>query len=236
MDLDLSDRTVMALPKKGRLATHALSLLSSADIQFRREARLDIVLVRNHALALIFLPASEIPTFVGEGRCDLGITGRDQVAEHDARLEEEEEEDGEEEEGGEVNEGVEEVMDLGFGGCRLQVQVPVKGGVGDVGGLVGRKVATSFRGVTRKFFGGLEVEGGVVNGDGEGEGKGRRGKGGKTRIKEVGGSVETCCKMGVADGIVDLVGMFVLFLPHADQHSFLSLLLRLPYPGDFLIG
>ena len=84
-------------------------------MQFRRETRLDIALVKNLPIALIFLPAADIPTFVGEGRVDIGITGRDQVAEHDAQLPT-----------GQAS-SVEEVMDLGFGGCKLQVQAPVKG-------------------------------------------------------------------------------------------------------------
>ncbi|GAT20438.1 DNA mismatch repair protein Msh3 [Aspergillus luchuensis] len=93
---------------EGRLQQATLDLLAGCDIQFRRETRLDIALVKNLPIALIFLPAADIPTFVGEGRVDLGITGRDQIAEHDALLPR-----------GEVS-NVEEVMDLGFGGCKLQ--------------------------------------------------------------------------------------------------------------------
>src|SRR5258707_14923678 len=88
MDLvnHLNDRLLFAVPKKGRLQQATLDLLSGSDIQFRRETRLDIALVKNLPIALIFLPAADIPTFVGEGRVDLGITGVDQVAEHDAHL------------------------------------------------------------------------------------------------------------------------------------------------------
>ncbi|RMD44239.1 hypothetical protein DV735_g869, partial [Chaetothyriales sp. CBS 134920] len=88
MDLvnHLSDRLLFAIPKKGRLQQATLDLLAGSDIQFRRETRLDIALVKNLPIALIFLPAADIPTFVGEGRVDIGITGADQVAEHDAKL------------------------------------------------------------------------------------------------------------------------------------------------------
>src|SRR6516225_982333 len=71
---------------EGRLLQASLNLLEGADIQFRRENRLDIALVKNLPIALVFLPAADIPTFVGEGRVDLGITGYDQVQEHDAGL------------------------------------------------------------------------------------------------------------------------------------------------------
>ena len=77
MDLvnHLPDRLLFAVPKKGRLYEKCCNLLSGADIQFRRSNRLDIALSTNLPIALIFLPAADIPVFVGEGNCDLGITG-----------------------------------------------------------------------------------------------------------------------------------------------------------------
>jgi ATP phosphoribosyltransferase len=192
MDLvnHLSDRLLFAVPKKGRLQAATLDLLSGSDIQFRRETRLDIALVKNHPIALIFLPAADIPTFVGEGRVDLGITGMDQVAEHDAHLPLGE------------RSGVEQVMDLGFGKCRLQVQVPEKGSVQDVKDLVGKNIVTSFTGLAEDYFARLEGKGSrkeSINGTMSPIPKLR------TKIKFVGGSVEAACALGVADGIVDLV-------------------------------
>lgn len=168
-----------------------LDLLSGCDIQFRRETRLDIALVKNLPIALIFLPAADIPTFVGEGRVDLGITGRDQIAEHDAQLAL-----------GETS-LVEEILDLGFGGCRLQVQVPEKGDISEAKQLVGRNVVTSFTALTEAFFAGLESDGDPSKLARVGGGYDIR-----TKVKYVGGSVEAACALGVADGIVDLVGAF----------------------------
>jgi ATP phosphoribosyltransferase len=177
--LNISKLTLLYLSSiEGRLQHPTLDLLSGCDIQFRRETRLDIALVKNLPIALIFLPAADIPTFVGEGRVDLGITGRDQVAEHDVRLPE-----------AEIS-GVEEVLDLGFGRCKLQVQVPEKGGITVASELVGKNVVTSFTALTEAFFSKLEGAGGT-----------------STKIKYVGGSVEAACALGVADGVVDLVGM-----------------------------
>lgn len=192
MDLvnHLQDRLLFAVPKKGRLQQACLDLLSGSDIQFKRENRLDIALVKNLPIALVFLPAADIPTFVGEGRVDLGITGQDVIAEHDAKLPY-----------GEAS-GVEQIMDLGFGRCKLQVQVPESGDIQEVKDLVGKNVVTSFTGLTEDYFSKLEGH------------KGRReslhGTAShtpvlKTRIKFVGGSVEAACALGVADGIVDLV-------------------------------
>ncbi|KAJ5492083.1 ATP phosphoribosyltransferase HisG [Penicillium expansum] len=167
------------LEGQGRLQQATLDLLAGCDVQFRRETRLDIALVKNLPIALIFLPAADIPTFVGEGRVDLGITGRDQVAEHDATLP-----------AGETS-GVEEILDLGFGACKLQVQVPEKGELKEAKDLVGRNVVTSFTALTEAFFRNLEGA--------------EAGQKLTTKIKYVGGSVEAACALGVADGIVDLV-------------------------------
>ena len=57
--------------------------------------------------------------------------------------------------------------------------------------LIGRRIVTSFTGLTKKYFGELEAKSGVAA---------------HTQIKYVGGSVEAACALGVADGIVDLVG------------------------------
>jgi ATP phosphoribosyltransferase len=93
-----------------------------ADIQFTRSHRLDVCLVRNHPIALwvllshvswhllsfihnrVFLPAADIPSFVGKGNVDLGITGHDVILEAG------------------MSEHVTEVLRLGFGKCALQVK------------------------------------------------------------------------------------------------------------------
>lgn len=167
-----------------------MDLLSGSDIQFRRETRLDIALVKNLPIALIFLPAADIPTFIGEGRVDIGITGRDQVAEHDVTLGD--------------NSGVEEIMDLGFGRCKLQVQVPEKGDMTKAEQLIGKNVVTSFTSLTQDFFAKLEGHGDVSKL--------------RTKVKYVSGSVEAACALGVADGVVDLVGTcFLSYSSHGNR-------------------
>ena len=141
----------------------------------------------------------------------MGITGGDQVAEHEANSPATEES------------GVVEVLDLGFGRCKLQVQVPEQGEVKEARDLVGKNVVTSFVGLTEKYFATLEGLGKEeVNGDADsqrtkveqGSGKGEvpvRSRL-RTKIKYVGGSVEAACALGVADGVVDLVGTVLLAL------------------------
>ncbi|KAL2263758.1 hypothetical protein VTK26DRAFT_5285 [Humicola hyalothermophila] len=206
MDLvnHLEGRLLFAVPKKGRLLQATLNLLEGADIQFKRENRLDIALVKNLPIALVFLPAADIPTFVGEGRVDLGITGYDQVQEYDAgaralararRLSNEWNPDADRK-----PRGCETVMDLGFGACRLQVQVPAKGEYKEGKDLIGKNIGTSFVHLTQEYFARLELEQEGVTDTTQLASKKLR-----TKIIELSGSVEAACALGVADGIVDLV-------------------------------
>lgn len=167
----LDDKLLFAVPKKGRLAERCTELLSGADVQFRRSNRLDIAISTNLPVALVFLPAADIPTFVGEGKCSLGITGFDQVEESNAE--------------------VVDLLDLAFGKCKLQVQVPAEGPYQDPKQLIGKTVVTSFTHLATSYF--LELEGK------------KAGEQLETVIKFVGGSVEAAVALGVADAIVDLV-------------------------------
>lgn len=112
---------------------------------------------------------------------------------------------------------MEVVMDLEFGKCKLQVQVPERGNITQPKQLVGKEVVTSFEWLTERYFARLEAEeegdkgGAVANGtDGvcalkeDSTGPGRRKL--RTEIDYVGGSVEIACSLGGADGVVDLVG------------------------------
>lgn len=174
LDESLKDKLLFAIPKKGRLYEKCLELLHGADLQFTRSARLDFALVKTMPnIALVFLPAADIPRFVGEGNVDLGITGQDMVAEAG------------------LDSLIEEQLQLGFGKCKLQVQVPVKSGMQSDKDLIGKKVVTSFENVAGSYFARLDKESQSDQ---------------KTTIEYVGGSVEAACALGLADGIVDLVG------------------------------
>jgi ATP phosphoribosyltransferase len=170
----VQDRLLFAIPKKGRLYEHCITLLKGADINFHRFNRLDIALVKNLEIALLFLPAADIAKFVGEGNVDLGITGQDMVAEC------------------EVSDKIDEILELEFGACKLQVQVPVKSGITKVEELVGKKIVTSFDVLSRKHFDELDR---IHLTDAE------RNEGKKTRIEYLSGSVEAACALGLADGI-----------------------------------
>ena len=133
-----------------------------ADIQFHRPNRHDVCLVQNHPIALcvlallthtshshrtapasVFLPASDIPSFVGKGNVDLGITGHDVILE------------------AQMEEHVSETLRLGFGKCSLQVQVPGAASVHDVQELAGKRIVTSFEVLAGRFFADIDKRAGL---------------------------------------------------------------------------
>lgn len=85
-------------------------------------------------LASVFLPASDIPSFVGKGNVDLGITGHDVILE------------------AKMQSLVTEVLRLGFGKCALQIQVPEAGPIKSVDQLAGKRVVTSFEVLAEDYF------------------------------------------------------------------------------------
>lgn len=177
---------------EGRLQQAALDLLAGSDLQFRRDNRLDVALVKNHHMALIFLNAADIPKFVAEGVVDLGITGLDQIKEYEAVTPPTQ------------DTTVEEVLDLGFGSCTLEIQVPENGRYSKPEELIGRNICTSFVGLTKQYFAKLEAE----HEPGTTNGNGTAGDRLRTKIGHLSGSVEVACALGMADGIVDLVGPY----------------------------
>jgi len=165
-------RLLFAIPKKGRLYEKSVQMLAGADIQYSRSHRMDICLVANHPMALLFLPASDIPRFVGRGNVDMGITGQDQILESQTQS------------------LVTELVNLEFGMCKLQVQVPQKGPYQTVEALAGKRIVTSYEVLAQEYFREVDKRVGLTGDD-------------KTRIEYVSGSVEAACALGLADGIVE---------------------------------
>ena len=161
-----------------------MDLLEGSDIQFRRDPRSDVALALNHHIAIIFLSAADIASSVGKGAVDLGITGQDQLGEYEATQTSTDGSD------------VESVLDLEFGSCKLQVQVPQQGPYKHPRDLVGHTICTSFVGLTTQYFRRLEQQEKVTTADEQL----------KTTIHHMEGSVESACLLRMADGIVDLVG------------------------------
>ncbi|KAI9295905.1 ATP phosphoribosyltransferase [Neoconidiobolus thromboides FSU 785] len=166
---ELKDRLLIAIPKKGRLHEKCLTLLDNIDIQFHRKPRHDIALAKNLPVAILFLPAADIAKYVAKGNVSLGITGQDIIAES------------------EVEEKINVELKLGFGRCKLQLQVPIKEKeIIEPAHVAGKRIVTSFPNLSKAYFNSLNSQ---VD----------------TKVEFVSGSVEVACTLGLAEGIVDLV-------------------------------
>jgi len=154
----------IGVPSKGRLAELSAQLLGDAGLSFRRTERSLFARCKDMPVEVTFLRTDDIPVLTAEGAIDLGITGADLVAESEAE--------------------VIHRLDLGVGSCRLALCVPDDASIDDPRKLAGRRVATSFPRITRRWLADRGVEAHFV---------------------ELSGSVEVMIALGVADAIVDLV-------------------------------
>ncbi|MEJ5292668.1 MAG: ATP phosphoribosyltransferase [Candidatus Methanosuratincola sp.] len=140
MSLD-GGRIIFALPNKGRMRDPALTLLESAGIKGIGEERAYLSKTTDPGIDLLSVRAADIPVYVYYGIADLGITGRDIVAE--TGLE------------------VYELVDLGFGCCDLVIAVGRESGISNPSEIPhGSKVATEFPNITKAYFDelGIQVE------------------------------------------------------------------------------
>lgn len=154
----------IGVPSKGRLSELAAELLADAGLSFRRSERSLFAKCKDMPVEITFLRTDDIPVLTAEGAIDLGITGADLVAESGAE--------------------VVHRLDLGVGSCRLALCVADDSPVTDPRQLAGKRIATSFPRITRRWLAGHGVDAHFV---------------------ELSGSVEVMIALGVADAIVDLV-------------------------------
>jgi ATP phosphoribosyltransferase len=122
---------------KGRIFEETLPLLAAAGIRAEEGAEASrklILATQDPGLRLILVRAADVPTYVQYGAADLGVAGRDLLAEH----------------GGQ---GLYQPLDLGIAKCRMVVAVPegfdyaraVKQGAR-------LRVATKYIGTAREHF------------------------------------------------------------------------------------
>jgi ATP phosphoribosyltransferase len=135
----------VAVPNKGSLSEAASELLTEAGYRQRRDRRELVLVDPDHDVEFFFLRPRDIATYVGSGRIDLGITGRDLLLDSEA--------------------DAEEVLPLGFGGSTFRYAA-VAGAVGSVEEFAGKRVATSYAGIVRKDLAGRGIEAEVVHLDG----------------------------------------------------------------------
>lgn len=113
----------VAVPNKGTLSTPASDMLVEAGYRQRTEQRDLTALDPTNEVEFFFLRPKDIAIYVGSGKLDLGITGRDLVLDSGAT--------------------VEELLPLGFGRSTLRYAAPA-GQQWSVADLQGKRLATSF--------------------------------------------------------------------------------------------
>lgn len=124
---------IVAVPNKGRLAEPAARLLERAGVRRIDDERAYLSNTTLPGVQILTVRATDIPVYVYYGIADLGITGKDIVAEKGM--------------------DVYELADLGFGGCELISAVRKESPFTNPSDLPsGSKVATEFPNLTRQYF------------------------------------------------------------------------------------
>ncbi|MBR2631574.1 MAG: ATP phosphoribosyltransferase [Bacteroidaceae bacterium] len=154
----------IAVQSKGRLFEDTMNLLKETGIKVSSNKRTLLVQSSNFPLEVLFLRDDDIPQTVADGVADVGIVGENEFVER--------------------NENADVVKRLGFSKCRISLAIPKSVDYQGVEWFNGKKIATSYPVILRKF---LEE------------------KGVKTDIHVIQGSVEIAPGIGLADGIFDIV-------------------------------
>lgn len=159
-------KLTIALPK-GRMFEPSVEILREINLVNRElddDSRKLILPDGEASVEFILSKAVDVQTYVEHGVADLGIAGKDMLLESEA--------------------DVYEMVDLGFGNCRIVVALPEERGINSLNELpLTGRVATKYTNLTRKFFSnqGFQVE-----------------------LVKLNGSIELAPLIGLADMIVDI--------------------------------
>ena len=154
----------IAVQSKGRLFEETMALLQEADIKIPSSKRILLVQSSNFPVEVLFLRDDDIPQSVANGIADLGIVGENEFVER--------------------NEDAEIIKRLGFSRCHLSLAIPKDVDYPGLSWFAGRKIATSYPGILKRFL----DERGV-----------------KSDIHVITGSVEIAPGIGLSDAIFDIV-------------------------------
>lgn len=152
---------------KGRLAEQAIELLEKAgyDCTAAKEKSRKLILEdEKQGLRFILAKPADVPTYVEYGAADIGVVGKDTLLEEGRQLY--------------------EVIDLGFGKCRMCVCGP-KELMGKLDTIPNKRVSTKYPNITRAYFEDYKRE--------------------SVEIIKLHGSIELAPLIGLSDVIVDIV-------------------------------
>ncbi|WIM94672.1 ATP phosphoribosyltransferase [Actinoplanes oblitus] len=135
----------IAIPNKGNLSAPAAQMLKDAGYRQRTDPK-DLV-CRDEAnnVEFFYLRPRDIATYVASGDLDLGITGRDLLADSGVPAT--------------------ELLDLNFGGATFRWAAPA-GTLASVDQIGGKRIATAFPGLVGAYLAEQELKADVVRLDG----------------------------------------------------------------------
>lgn len=140
-------RLHIAIQKSGRLAEKSLDLIRDAGFRLVKSASDLAYSVENAPIDLWCVRDDDIPTFVADGVADLGMVGRNVLAERAA---------------GPNAAQLVELMPLGFGRCRLSIAAPLSFAYAGAKSLSGLRIATTYPNLLEKFLAEQGVDAKIV--------------------------------------------------------------------------
>lgn len=133
-----NERIRIALQKSGRLAESSVDLLKKCGLHIDRSQDELFCRIKELPIDLLLIRDDDIPGFVSNGICDLGIVGENVFAEKQAEKEK----------------GLSAVVleKLGFSFCRLSIAVPENAAINSVEDLEGKTLATSYPALLQSYL------------------------------------------------------------------------------------
>lgn len=135
----------IAIPNKGSLSDAAVEMLVEAGYKCRRRGRELVLDDAAGGLRFFFLRPRDIAVYVGAGRIQLGITGRDLLMDSET--------------------GAIEYSALGFGRSKFRFAAPI-GTMTDIGQIAGKRVAASYDHLVSRYLQQRGIDAEVVHLDG----------------------------------------------------------------------
>jgi ATP phosphoribosyltransferase len=135
----------IAVPNKGSLSEAASEMLREAGYRQRSDSRELLLHDPDNNTEFFFLRPRDIAVYVGSGRLDVGITGRDLLLDSGAPAE--------------------EILTLGFGGSTFRYAAK-PGTASSIKDFAGQRVATSYPGLVSKHLADQGVAAEVIRLDG----------------------------------------------------------------------
>jgi ATP phosphoribosyltransferase len=142
----------IAVPNKGVLSEPAAEMLAESGYRQRRSTKDLAVYDPDNDTEFFYLRPRDIAVYVASGTLDVGITGRDMLAETNPS-------DGD-------GPAAVEVMTLGFGRSSFRFAAPADSGIDRVEQLAGKRIATAYPVLLQRHLAETGIAAGVVKLDG----------------------------------------------------------------------